>query len=130
MYRDHIKTTGPHGHPQFYIPRSDIEFDPRAKFVEHVCAVLIESRFGPGRTSNLIINLTDRPGVEPVFFDLSDNGPNGRLTPCYTLSPQGRAGYQVIEAAFRRAEEIELSAAESNADDLTHPPNNVPPNQG
>jgi len=82
------------------IPRNE-----KAAFVESICAVLIESRFGPGRTCQLVVDLTDRPELEPaVFFDLTDDG----LVPCYAISPLGRTGYQVAEAEFRKAKQMGL----------------------
>src|SRR5664279_3456590 len=106
MYQENIRPTTPNSQPQFYIRRSQIAFDDRVAYVESVCATLIESRFGRGRVSPVIIKLSDRPELEPaVFFDLSDAEPNG-LVPCYALSPEGRAGYQVVEAAYRRAKQM------------------------
>jgi len=82
------------------IPRNE-----KAAFVESVCAVLIESRFGPGRACQPVVDLTDRPELEPaVFFDLTDEGP----IPCYAISPLGRTGYQVVEAEFRKAKQMGL----------------------
>ena len=66
-----------------------INFDKRAIFVESICAVLIESRFGPGRACQFFVDPSDRPELEPaVFSDLSDEG----LIPCYAIPPLGRAG--------------------------------------
>ena len=120
MYQNHIPRKAENGHPQFFIDRSQIPIDPRVAYIESVCATLVESRFGPGRVSTIVISLSDRPELEPaVFYDIDDNQPDG-LAPCYGLSPLGRAGYQVIEAAFQRAQQTELSAAEANATDLAH----------
>ena len=75
MYQNCNCRTNPNTHPQFFIPRSDIAFDTRVAYIESVCATLVESRFGPGRTSPVVINLSDRPELEPtVFFDLLDDG--------------------------------------------------------
>ncbi len=74
-------------------------FNEKLAFVENVLDILIESRFGPSRVSQLVVNLSDKPELEPVvFYDLTDEG----LTPCYALSPVGRNGYQVVEAQFRK----------------------------
>ena len=84
-----------------------IPLNEKAAFVESICAVLIESRFGPGRTCQLVVDLSDRPELEPaVFFDLTDEG----LIPCYAISPLGRAGYQLVEAEFRKAKQMGLVA--------------------
>ncbi len=110
MYEDRICRTNPNRHPQFFIRRSEIAFDERVAYIESVCAVLIESRFGPGRVPPVVINLSDRPELErAVFYDLSEDEPIG-LVPCYSLSPLGRAGYQVVEAAYGRAKQLGLVA--------------------
>ena len=126
MYQNRIRRTNSNGHPQFFIRRSEIAFDPRAAYVEHVCSILIESRFGPGRVSPVVISLSDRPELEPaVFYDLCDDG---EMVPCYALSPLGRAGFQVVEAAYRRAKQMGLfDDAGPNAHNSTA---TLTPNQG
>ncbi len=117
MYQERIRRTTPkhtpNSHPQFFIRRYERVFGPEAEYVESVCATLIESRFGMGRLMPVIVVLSDRPELEPAaFFDLSDNN---EMTPCYALSPLGRAGYQVVEAAYRRAKQMGLLDAGPNA---------------
>jgi len=91
--------------PLSHIRLNPIPRDEKAAFVESVCAVLIESRFGPGRTCQIVVDLSDRPELEPaVFYDLTDEG----LIPCYAISPLGRSGYQVVEAEFRKAKQMGL----------------------
>ena len=123
MYQERIRRTSPkrtpNSLPQLFIRRAEIVFDERAAYIESVCATLIESRFGPGRVDPVIVNLSDRP--EPgaaVFYDLCDDGSN-RLVLCYRLSPLGRAGYQVIEAAYRKAKQMGFLAAASHRSSLT-----------
>ena len=116
MFKNHIRRTTPkrtpNRHPQFFIRRSEIAFDPRGAYVKSVCATLIESRFGPGRFCPVIIDFSDRPEPGATFFyDLSYDG---EMVPCYALSPQGRAGYQVVEAAYRRAKQTGLVDAAPN----------------
>ena len=108
MFKNSISRTTPkrtpNSHPQFFIRRSEIAFDERVAYIESVCATLIESRFGPGRVEPVIIDLSDRP--EPaVFYDLLDDS---ERVPCYAFSPHGRAGFQVVEAAYRRAKQMGL----------------------
>ena len=99
-------------HPQFFIRRSEIAFDHRVAYIESVCATLVESRFGPGRVTPVVINLSDRPELEPaVFYDLCDDG----MVPSYELSPLGRKNYQLAEAAYRRAKKMGLVDAVPNA---------------
>src|SRR4051812_34953872 len=108
MYHECVRRTTPKRNPQFLIRRCDIPFDRRTAYVEGVCSTLVESRFGPGRVEPIIVNLSNRPERErAVFYDLADDGLNG-LLPCYNLSPLGRAGYQMIEAAYRRAKQMGL----------------------
>ena len=119
MYKNRISRPNVDLHPQFFIRRSEIAFDERVAFVESVCATLIESRFGPGaifEASPVIVNLRDRPELEPAsLYDLFDDG----MLPSYALSPQGRAGYQVIEAAYRRRKQMGLLNAGPNARNST-----------
>ena len=50
--------------------------DERTKYVEHILDVLVESRYGPHRPYQLLVNLTDEPTVDnPVFYDLTPVGP-------------------------------------------------------
>ena len=110
MYTNRINrsTTAPtiSSHPQLFIRRSEITFDERARYVEFVCDVWNEGRFGPGRVAPVVLDMSDRTEFEPVsFLDLEDSGQiglNGSLRFC-TLGPQGRAGHHAVEAAFRRA---------------------------
>ena len=130
MYKNRISrmtlNRNPNSQPQFFICLSDIAFDDRvayvesvcATLVESVCATLVESRFGPGsifEASPVVINLSDRPELEPAhLYDLCDDGPNG-LVPGYAHSPLGRAGYQVVEPAYRRAKQMGILDAGPNA---------------
>ncbi|MFZ1702078.1 MAG: hypothetical protein WBO10_11880 [Pyrinomonadaceae bacterium] len=83
-----------------------LPFDRRAAYVQSVCDVLIESRFGPGRPSQLVVHLSDRPELDPsVFYDMI----SGEMVPCYEMCPYGRSHYQVLEVAFRRSKEARLA---------------------
>lgn len=89
-----------------------IALDEKAALVESICDTLIESRFGPGRACQLIVELSDHPELEPaVFFDLSDGVP----VPCYALSPLGRKGYQLVESAFRKAKQMGLTGPQGHS---------------
>ncbi len=107
MYKNRISRTSPNCHPQFFIPRSEIAFDERLAFVEHILAKLNESRFGPGSDYQSVMRSNGRP--EPgaaVFYDLcdmpepgaaplydfDDNRPGG-LVPFYTSPSLGRTKY-------------------------------------
>ncbi|MFN0280316.1 MAG: hypothetical protein ACKVRN_17195 [Pyrinomonadaceae bacterium] len=125
MKRNRICRTTPNRHPQFFIRRSEIAFDEKVRYVESVCQVLIESRFGPGCVDPVVIDLSDRP--EPgaaVFYDLSENG---EMVPCYALSPHRRAGFQVVEAAYRRAKQMGLVTTRPSGHNLKA---DTSPNQG
>ncbi len=126
MYKSRICRTTPKSHTQFFIRRSESAFDERVRYVESVCQVLIESRFGACFVEPVIIDLSERPELEPVVFsDLLDEL-NG-LVPCYFMSLQGRNGYQVIEAAYRRAKQMGLLDSAPNAHNSTTA---LTPNQG
>jgi hypothetical protein len=131
MYKNRIRRATPKlcqdSHPKFFIRRPDVALEKRVRYIESVCQVLIESRFGPGRVEPVVINFSDRPELESaVFFDQCDGSPNG-LVPCYSLSPHGRAGYQVIEAAYRRVKQMGLADAVPNVRSSTAA---LTPNQG
>lgn len=83
----------------------------KAVYVQSVLDVLIESRFGPGRSTQLVVNISNSPELEPaVFFDLID----GEIVPCYEMSPVGRYGSQVVEAEFRKAKRMGLVGTRPN----------------
>ena len=131
MYKNRIRLTTskrtPNNQQQFFIRRSDIAFDERVAYVESVCQALVESRFGPGRVDPVIINFSDRPELEPaVFYNLLDDELNGQVS-FYALSSLGRAGYQVVEAAYQRAKQMELLDAGPNANSSMTA---LTPNQG
>jgi len=130
MYKNRISRTPVSHDPQFLIRRADIAYDERMAFVESVCQTLIESRFGPGSNYEalpVVINLGDRSELEPaVFYDFDHSDPNG-LVSFYTLPFLGRAGYQVVEAAYRRAKQVGLLDAAPNARNSTSA---LTPNQG
>jgi hypothetical protein len=118
MYKNRINRTAAaptiRSHPQLFIRRSEIAFDLRAAYVDSVCRALIESRFGPGafyEPSPAVINWSNRPNLEPVLVsDLLNDEPNSAM-PFGAIQPQGRAGWQVADAALRRAKQIGLVAA-------------------
>ena len=133
MYKNSIRRITPkrtpNNQPQFFIRRSDIAFDERVKYVESVCQALVESRFGPGCVAPVIIDFSDRPELEPaVFCDLCDDG---EMVPCYEFSSlmslRRRNGYQVFEAAYRRAKQMGLLDAGPNTHNFTAA---LTPNQG
>lgn len=82
--------------------------DKKLAFVQNVLDVLIESRFGPGRPTHIVLHLSNRPELESgVFLDFDD----GEMTPCYAQDPEGRYHYQVAEMCYRKfkAKEAERS---------------------
>ncbi len=114
MYQNRIRritpNIRPNSHPQFFIRRSEIAFDERLPFIEHVLETLLESRFGPGSVYQSVSRSSGRPeiGSEPLY-DLCDEEPN-ELLPYYILSTLGRADYQVVEAAYRKSKQMGLVA--------------------
>ena len=116
MCQNSIRRPAVNRNPNFFVRRSDIVYDERVAFIESVCSTLIESRYGPGRVSQMVVKLSDRPELEPaVFYDLSD----GAMVPCYALSPVGRNGYQVVEAEFRKAKQMGIVGTRPNEHDST-----------
>ena len=121
---------------QRYIRNCEIEYDDRMAFVERVCALLSESRYGPGCDQH---PLSHRPEHVPaVFFELSDDGP----TPFYIPQIQGRSSaitglggdFDLGYIRHLSHESARLTSTRSllltvwpNAPNLT---SNVPSNQG
>jgi len=75
--------------------------DPLLARVLHTLEILRESRFGPVRGSRLINHFDEVAETDPVFYDDWD----GELVPCRELTPHGRFGYQLFEAAYREAKQ-------------------------
>ncbi|MBK8465977.1 MAG: hypothetical protein IPL32_09110 [Chloracidobacterium sp.] len=93
MYKNRISRTTakitPNIHPQFFIRRSEIEF-ARVAYIDSVCQVLLEGRFGPDFVYQMMDNPHDRPEFEPaVLFDLLDSEMH-ELVPWYAMSCLGR----------------------------------------
>jgi hypothetical protein len=110
MYKNRIRRTAANLDLQSLIRRSEIPFDERARYVEFVCNVWNEGRFGPGLADPVTLDWSDRP--EPAsFLDLDDRAQNGLKgsAPIRSLSILGRARFQALEAACRRAKQMGLS---------------------
>jgi hypothetical protein len=96
---------------QFRIPLSEFGCDEKARYVERVCAILIESRFGFAPVDLLVIDISDqRESGTTVFCDLRKGEPD-EIVVCYFLSRQGRAGSQSFEAACGRTTPTELATS-------------------
>ncbi|MBK8464403.1 MAG: hypothetical protein IPL32_01100 [Chloracidobacterium sp.] len=120
MYKNRLNRTTPNitpnSHPHLFIQSSVIEF-ARVDHIEGFCVVLIEGRFGPDFVYKKMENPTDRLELEPALvYDLSDDG---EVSLGYDLSPQGRKGYQTVEAAHQKAKSIAFAATSANSTDLT-----------
>ena len=74
-------------------------FNEKAAFVESVCAALMDSRFGPGRSIPIVTDLRKLPDREPaVFYDLTIEGP----IPCYSILPDSEMARRYMADAIRR----------------------------
>jgi hypothetical protein len=112
--------------PRSSIRRCEISIDPRRAYVESVCKVWMEGRFGPGyifETAPATIDLIDCLELKRApLYDLSDDGPIGPDPLNFAFSPpsalkitQGRAGHQATETARQKANQMRLLAAAANA---------------
>ena len=112
MYQNRIHRPSANRNPQFFIRNADIAYDERIAFVDRVCAVLVESRFGPGFVYERMAAPGDRPELEPaaVFCDL----PVGELMPCDTLPQLGRKRHRAVETALRKAQQRSLLSVGPN----------------
>ena len=125
MYRNHIRP-GTKRQPQFFIPLSDIEYEiEKREYVEFVCDILIQGRYGLDRVEPVCINLRDRPEPAAAYlFDLTDDR---EIVPYHILPSLGRSGYQDVEVSFLKAKQIGLTAQSANRSDPTA---NIRSNQG
>ena len=118
MYKNRINQTASNLDLRSFIQRCDIAYDERARYVEFVCNVWNEGRFGPDLAEPVTVNWNQRPELESVsFLDLDDNAQNGPKWSgaIGSLSILGRAGFQAVEAAFQRAKQMGLLDRGPNA---------------
>ena len=118
---------------QSLIRRCDIKFDARARYVEFVCSIWNEGRFGPDLAAPITVDQPDRPDREPVsFLDLDGCGQcwPDRLhgsAGCCALSILGRTRLQAVAAAIQLSKQMCLLNAGPNAHYSTPA---ITPNQG
>ncbi len=130
MYKNRLHRTASNLDLRSLIRRSEIAYDERARYVEFVCNIWNEGRFGPDLADPVTVKWRDRPAPEPALFsDLLDdepNWPNGPAAHC-DLAPLGRTGFQTIKAAFRGAKQMGLVDA---GPPVLNSPAALNPNQG
>ena len=87
-------------------------------YVECVCAALIDSRFGPGRTWRLMSNLRFEPELEPsVFYDVTDEG----LIPSYSIHSDSEMARRYANAVFRtEIDRLVLDAESTHTHECSH----------
>ncbi len=105
---------------QFSVHLSPIPFDEKAAFVHSVCAALIDSRFGRGRSRPVVIDLRETP-KPAVFYDMTIEGP----VPCYAILPDSEMARPYMADAIR----CELAYAQ-NASAAAGSPNLSPSTLG
>ena len=128
MNQNSIRCTNPNFQPNLFVRLPGIEIDPRVKYIESVCQVLIESRFGPGCVKPVVINFGDRPELEPVPLLGRANFITSAILVYSALKISlGRKGYQLVEAAYQRAKQMGIVDAAPNAHNSTAA---LTPNQG
>ena|SRR5436190_13747736 len=135
MYNNRIGRTASNLDLQSPIHRADIEFDKRVRFVEFVCDVWNEGRFGTDLANPVTVNWSDPMELEPAsfldFYESAQNAPNclhSAISPSFALKCSlGRARLEAAEAAFRRAKQIGLLATNAITDNV---PANIAPNEG
>ncbi len=91
MNQDRTCCTSTNRPLQFTIRSSDFALDERLPYIESVCAVLIESRFGPHQVEPWILYWNCQPELDPEHqYDLFDEVQTAPM-PLSALRPQGRA---------------------------------------
>ena len=102
MYENRISRNTKNSQPKFFIPHKDIAFEPRTAYIERVCEILLEGRFGPDAfcdPSDVIIHPGDSQELEPeLSYDWLETMPD-RLMPFRVFISQGRARHkELVEA--------------------------------
>lgn len=71
-------------HNHFSVRLATIPVDERVVYIDSVCAALIDSRFGPGRSTPVVIKLSDPPERgDAVFCEMTIEG----TVPSYVIVP-------------------------------------------
>ena len=87
MYEKLINQPSKHQQP-FNIRLNPIPFDEKVGYIDSVCAVLIESRFGPGRKWRRMTDLRMGPDREPVLTERGHSCPQvPQMISSYTILP-------------------------------------------
>ena len=108
MNKNHIRPTSTNLDVQSFIRRCEIAYDERARYVEFVCNVWNEGRFGTDLAAPVTVNFGNGPESElPLFSHLRDEEPNVPATR-NASSFLGRAAFPEMEAAFERAVQMGL----------------------
>jgi hypothetical protein len=94
-----------------------IPVNEKAAYVETVCSLLIDSRFGPGRSTAILTDLRKLPEQEAaVFYDLTVDGP----VPSYTILPDSEiARRHAHEIIIRELERSSIAAASNRGQTLS-----------
>ncbi len=83
----------------FSVRLDPIPFNEKAAFVKSVCACLIDSRFGPGRSTRLVVNLRERPEPRPALLcDMTIDAP----VPSYAILPNCEMARRYMADEVRR----------------------------
>ena len=117
MNTNHTCHADPHCSNSLNVRLAPFAVDERAVFVHSVCAALIDSRFGPGRSGPLVVHLSDRPELErAVFCDMTPRGP----IPIYSILPDSEVARRYVWAAFLSAlEEFGLAGGSIRGQSLS-----------
>ncbi len=112
MNTNRLCPTNSHCTQPLNIRLAPMPVDERVVYVYSVCAALTESRFGPGRTTPMMIDLSESPEPgDALLYDMTDEGP----IPSYSILPDSEVAHRyavdVIRCELGRAR---LRAAKSN----------------
>jgi len=107
MYKNRLslqsKKISPNTHPHLFIRRSEMPYEERIKNVDHVCALLTESRFGTDFYYEPVPDFRDLPDAEPIdFCDLHGFTAKAQRAQSNTLDlPRGRRAFRVKHSQGR-----------------------------
>ena len=98
MNTNRVCPTDSHCTKPLKIRLAPIPVDKRVTYVYSVCAALTDSRFGPGRTTPIMIDLSESPEIETeLIYDMTDEGP----VPSYSILPDSEIAHRYVADIIR-----------------------------
>jgi len=123
MYKNRLslqsKKISPNTHPHLFIRRSEMPYEERIKNVDHVCALLTESRFGTDFYYEPVPGFRDIPDSAPIdFCDLHGFTTNAQRAQSNTFDfPHSRRASAVKHSQGRKGRNASMNERAYNSRD-------------